>query len=161
MASSWRRPSTRTRSRLATFAHATSRTMAMEPMRTHSTLPISPTTSCFKERSLGAILAFINMSALKPSGAGKLRMVMPSSRAMSALACSMVTPGLSRARPFSLKLPSLVLLRSHWKGIMREASGALRKWKPLGSTPMICRDLPSMVMEVPMTDVAPPNFCCQ
>ena len=53
IASSWRRPSTRTSNRFATLAHATSRTMAMEPISTHRTLPTSPITSCFSGRRLG------------------------------------------------------------------------------------------------------------
>ena len=37
--SSWRRPSTRTSSRLATLAQATRSTTTMEPISTHNTLP--------------------------------------------------------------------------------------------------------------------------
>ena len=42
-------------------------------------------------------LCLLKEAALKPSGAGKLRRTTGNSRAMSALACSIVTPGFSRA----------------------------------------------------------------
>jgi len=53
-ANSWRRPSTRTRRRFATLAQAMSSTMPMEPMRTHKTLPASPTTSRFQRTYIRA-----------------------------------------------------------------------------------------------------------
>ena len=80
---------------------------------THKTLPMSPTTSCFSGRRLGWKWAFSKSAGLNPSGAGKLRMAIGSKRAMSAFACSIVTPGFKRARARWLKLPSFTLLRSH------------------------------------------------
>ena len=97
IASSCRRPSTRTSSKFATFAQAISSTIAMDPISTHKTLPTSPTTSCFNGRRFGAIPAFSNSFMLNPSGAGKLRFAIGNMRATSALACAIVTPGFSRA----------------------------------------------------------------
>ena len=61
-------------------------------------LPTSPTTSFLSGRRLGPIRASSKSLALKPGGAGKVRVTRGSMRAMSALACLMVTAGLSRAR---------------------------------------------------------------
>ena len=65
---SMRRPMPRTSNRFATLAQATRSTMAMDPMSTHKTLPISPTTSCFSGRRLGARCALWNTSILNPGG---------------------------------------------------------------------------------------------
>ena len=70
MASSCWRPSARTSSRLATLAQAISSTTPMVPISTHSTLPRSPTTSCFRGRTLGRMRASSNSLTLKPGGGG-------------------------------------------------------------------------------------------
>ncbi len=54
--------------------------------------------------------ALSNSLALKPSGAGKLRMAMGSSRAMSALACAMRDAGLEPCQGVVAEVPELGLV---------------------------------------------------
>ena len=54
-ASSWRRPSARTRSRLATLAQTMSMTSPRAPITIHNMRPLSPTTTSFKGRTIGII----------------------------------------------------------------------------------------------------------
>ena len=99
----------------------------MDPISTQSVFPTSPMTSVFNGRRFGPMRASSKILALKPGGAGKVRATIGNMRAMSALACSIVTPGLRRAIPSKLKLPRLVLLRSHFKGRSTAGSSQSRK----------------------------------
>ena len=99
MANSCWRPSARTNSRFATFAHAISSTMPIVPISTHSTLPMSPTRSRLNGRRFGPRRPSSNIFTLYPGGAWNLWVAMGSMRATSALARSIVTPGFSRATP--------------------------------------------------------------
>jgi hypothetical protein len=81
------------------FAHATSSTAPIAPMSTQSELATPPTRSSFNERTTGAIRQFLIASrvTLEPCTIGHASSQIGSIRAMSALASSRVTPGLSRA----------------------------------------------------------------
>ena len=96
---SCRRPSTRTSSRFAALAQAISSTRPIDPISTHNTFPMSPTTSCFSGRRFGVNCASSKSCTVNPGGAGKLRFTIGIMRVMSALACPMVTPGRNRATP--------------------------------------------------------------
>ena len=97
IASSCCRPSARTRSRLATLAHAISRTRPIVPISSHSDVPASPMRSCFSGRTTGARRASSNILTLNPGNGGKRVNESGIMRATSAVACAIVTPGLSRA----------------------------------------------------------------
>ena len=97
MASSWRRPSTRTSSRLATLAQATSSTTTMEPISTQRTLPTSPTTSFFKGLQIRPELGLFKDGGAESFGGGKTVNGDGNQAGQSALACLRVTPGLRRA----------------------------------------------------------------
>ena len=68
IASSCRRPSTRTSTRLATLAHAISSTMPIDAINTQRSLPTSPTTRSFNGLMLGVKCASSNIFRLKPGG---------------------------------------------------------------------------------------------
>ena len=63
-------------------------------------LPMSPTTSTSSGRTSDPNRASSNIFRVKPGGSGKRSVSDGIRRATSALACSMVTPGLSRAMPW-------------------------------------------------------------
>ena len=85
-ASSCCRPSARTSSRFATFAHAISSTMPIVPISTHSADPTSPITSAFSSRKFGSSLASSNIFRLKPANGGNFARAIGISRAPSAVA---------------------------------------------------------------------------
>ena len=97
MANSCCRPSARTRNRFATFAQAISSTMPTVPSRIQSIGRTSPTRSSAKGRTRGPIRVSSSIFRVNPGGMGKRSMAIGIMRAMSALACAMVTPGFRRA----------------------------------------------------------------
>ena len=151
----------RTSSRLATFAHATSRTITMDPISTQSTLPMSPITSILSGWRVGVKLACSNIFTPNPGGGGKLCVAIGTRRVKSAVACCKVTPGFRRARPLKRKPASTVLLRSICAGTTTSTSERSMNSKFAGRTPMISCIAPSSLRGRPTTEASPPKWRCQ
>jgi hypothetical protein len=120
IASSWRRPSARTRSRFATLAQAINNTMPTVPISTQSVPPISPTRTSWSGRRLGAMRASVYCARLKLGLMGNFVGAISSIRPRSALACASVTPGLSLAMPWQQKLNRRTSARLNRKGSSAE-----------------------------------------
>jgi hypothetical protein len=159
IASSCWRASARTSNRLATFAQAITSTSASVPITTQSAVPTSPTISCFRGWTWGARRAFWNCVKSMPGGVGQAFNQIPNMRATSALACSMVTPGLSRAIPWPAKGPRDSMFRSNRRG--RISSGSRWKRNASGITPITVWGLESIVSVRPTMDGSPAKRRCQ
>ena len=76
---------------------------------TQSTSPTSPTTSRARGRMSGPIRASSNILTVIPCGILNFCESIGKTRAASAFACAIVTPGFKRANAWKLKPPALQL----------------------------------------------------
>ena len=144
IANSCCRPSARTSSRLATLAQAISSTMPMVPISTHSTLPISPITSCFSGRTLGAMLRlFEHLRAVNPGGSESCERHRNHARDIGVRLLHR-DPGFEPRHGLETELaPKNTLLGSRCMGT--KISGLRsRNRNRAGNTPMTSRALPSI-----------------
>ena len=150
------RASARTSSRFVTLAQAMNITSAMVPITTHKTSPTLPTTCCFSGRIVGRILQFSYHRPLPLGPFDQVSIQTGNSRARSAFACAMVTPGLSLPMPLNPKPARITRPRSNASGRIKSGS-VLTTRKPCGMTPTIWRGRESTMRFRPITDRSPPK----